>query len=116
MGVDFSEVVALRASLAAVPGKTSPAVEYDVNNAARATLLEADQLVPIETSTLAESITAEIDEDGLGFVAGPEVYYGHFVEDGDYNNAPQPFMGPAFDHQVDEFCEDLADTAADLIR
>lgn len=64
----------------------------------------AQEIVPVDTGTLKNSIGVDIDTDPhhLGFVAGPTAEYGAAVEFGTSEQAPQAYMGPAFDYAVAE--------------
>lgn len=39
-------------------------------------------------------------------------WYSHFVERGTSRSAPQPFLGPAFDSNVEKFVKDVLDVGA----
>lgn len=62
----------------------------------------AKSFAPIAGGELRDSITSEVTEGtgGVTAEAGPEVYYGRFVEYGTSKMAPQAFMGPALDRHI----------------
>lgn len=119
MGVDYSEVVGLAAHLHSVPGRIVPLAKAITRKSGFDTVADAQVASPVDTGTLASSISVDYDADGLGWVAGPTVEYGAYVEygtsgpyiipgafgrDGYVEHpgiSPQPYMGPAFDDQVD---------------
>jgi hypothetical protein len=115
MGVDYSDVVKLAADLHAAAPAIVPRATRVVSTTGRDTVAGGQALVPIETSALHDSITVTFDDDGLGFVAGPEAHYGGYVEDGDFNTGPQPYMGPSFDDNVDEAERALGDAGEDVL-
>lgn len=87
---------------------------------------------PVDYGTLQSSIG--VDVDGLTFEAGPTVEYGGWVEqgtDGPYlipnafgwgievehpGNAPQPYMGPAFDVHEPRAVEAFAQLGERILR
>lgn len=133
MRVDYSELVTAATALRAAGPALQPKAAPMVARTGYRTVAEAQALAPVDTGTLKSSISVDIDADGLGFVAGPTVNYGHFVEDGTSGPyeipgafgrdgsvmhpgiAPQPFMGPAFDGQLDGLEDAIADAAEDTL-
>lgn len=110
-GLDYSQLSAATADLQLVPIEVETQVPGVVREAGKGTVSVARAIVAFETGTLKNSIGVDYDADGMGFVAGPTAPYGEYVEDGDYNNAPQPYMRPAFDGRLDEAEDDLGDIA-----
>jgi HK97 gp10 family phage protein len=76
---------------------------------------DAKAFAPVDTGMLRNSIGTDMDGDGLGGEAGPSASYGAFVEFGTSRNAPQAFMGPAFDRHSGQFEKALAQIAADVL-
>lgn len=80
---------------------------------------EAKIACPVDTGVLKRSITGRAYEDGDYLVAeiapdngegeGSCVEYAIFQEYGTRNHSAQPFLIPAFDHQVEDLEERLAD-------
>lgn len=85
----------------------------------RKTLLEiegdAKAFAPVDTGFLRSTIGVDVDEDGLGGEVGPAANYGAFVELGTSTQAPQAYMGPAFDRHTGEFEKALAQIATDVL-
>lgn len=69
---------------------------------------EAQAFAPVDTGNLRSSITADVR--GLEGEFGPTADYGDYVESGTSTQAPQAFVGPAFDRQQPV----LADAVAHL--
>ncbi len=84
---------------------------------------------PVESGTLRNSISTDIDDNGLGFEVGPTVEYGGYVEEGTAphliedafgwgitvhhpGTPPQPYLGPAFDHHLESGVAAFGDLAA----
>lgn len=71
----------------------------------------AKELAPVDTGHLRSSIGVDIfREDGALIVAeiGPTADYGAHVEYGTSRQAPQAYMGPAFDRHVGAFEKAIA--------
>lgn len=120
MSADTSELRLYAKDLRVMPEKIVP----QVSKAVRKTLhdIEGDakrinKASAFDTGNLNNSISTEVDGDGLGGVVGPTADYGVFIEEGTEGpypipNAfgwgitvmhpgisPRPFMGPAFDRR-----------------
>ena len=86
---------------------------------------EAKTACPVDTGTLKRSINGRAYEDGGNLVAeiapdngegeGNCVEYAIFQEYGTRHHSAQPFLIPAFDHQVDDLEERLLDIIVDNI-
>jgi hypothetical protein len=92
----------------------------------------AMDLVPIDTGHLKSTISLTLE--GLGFDLGPTAYYGGYVEegtDGPYpienafgwgitvehpGNAPEPYLGPAFDRHLPDLERALGSLGVQVIR
>lgn len=113
-----------------------------VRDTASDVVSHARALCPVDTGELKASISADIEFAGLGFEAGPTADHGAFVEYGTPpheirprikralwwpgalhpvgrvhhpGTSPQPYMIPAFEGQMPEFEEKLADAAEDIL-
>ncbi len=64
------------------------------------TIQFAEELVPVLTGALKNSLTLDIDHDRLGFYAYATMDYAGYVEYGTSRMAPQPYLNPAFDRAV----------------
>lgn len=80
---------------------------------------DAKILCPVDTGNLRNSIGTDIFGDGrFGTISaeiGPTAEYGHYVEEGTSRQAPQPYLGPAFDRRVSTFEQAVARVAADIL-
>lgn len=119
MGVDYSDLVRASADLAAAGPSIEPKARAVALKTGYDTVSDAQVGAPVDTGLLASSISVDFDPDGLGWTAGPTAEYGAHVEYGTSGpyvipNAfgrdgfvmhpgisPQPYMGPAFDNQLD---------------
>lgn len=119
MGVDYSDLVRASAELRAAGPAMQPQARAVAFKTGYDTVSDAQVGAPVDTGLLASSISVDFDPDGLGWTAGPTVEYGAHVEygtagpypipnafgRGDYvmhpGISPQPYMGPAFDNQLD---------------
>lgn len=70
------------------------------------TVAVAQQLVPVDTGHLKNSIGVDFDPDGLGFDAGPTANYGAAVEYGTRPHVIKPKKAKAL-HWVDENGDDV---------
>lgn len=129
--IDVSEVMQLAADIDRnadhVPGKARLIVTkwgHDVQAAAQAG-------APVDTGNLRSSISADVD--GLSFEVGPTAEYGGFVEEGTHGpyaipnafgwgvtvmhpgEAPQPYMAPAFDRQLEHGLAAFGDLAGQIL-
>lgn len=108
MSADVSQLRALATDLRAVSRTTQPKVKAAV----RKTLfdIEADAKVaaPVDTGNLRNSISTEVDGDGMGGVVGPTAEYGIYVELGTSVMGAQPYLGPAFDRRAPQLAKVLA--------
>ncbi|VXC44140.1 HK97 gp10 family phage protein [Nocardioides sp. AX2bis] len=131
--IDLSEVHALARDIQSNADRVEPQARRIVAETAFSVAGLAQVLAPVDLGTLKNSIGADVD--GLSFEAGPTVEYGGWVEegtDGPYEihepwgwdnvvvmhpgNAPQPYMGPAFDQRIDLAVNDFADLGDDILR
>lgn len=102
---DFSELRSLEIALDQATPKAVTMAKAAVKKTGFDTVSLAQELVPVDTGNLKNSIGVDFDPDGLGFEAGPTANYGMFVEGGTSRMAPQPYMGPAFDKAVEPFVQ-----------
>ena len=120
---DFSELFALSGALAAAPNVTRVGVSYAVVGSALDIQRTAKSLAPRRSNRLANSIQATGPNGGrlqpgrtLEAEVGPTVFYGHMVEGGTSEHAPQPFMGPALDQHQPALEERIANVADGALR
>ena len=116
--VDASQLHRLYAGLRAVTAGT----EDKVRQAVAKTLLdiEADAKVIIvakvivDTGDLLNSVSHEIDDDGMGGEVGPTVDYGIWQEIGTSTQPAREYLGPAFDRRSPALDQALAKIADGL--
>ena len=124
---ETSELDDLITGFAKAGPKTEALTRVVVAKTAFDTVAGAQGRVPVDTGNLKNSIGQDIDDDGLGFEAGPTANYGAAVEygaaphvikarnakalfwpDAEHpvkkvnhpGNAPQPYMRPAFEQAI----------------
>lgn len=127
--IDLTEVHHLAADLHAVEARVTPGIQRAVGRGGFRVEASAQVGAPVDTGTLASSITTDIDH--LSFEVGPEANYGDYLEQGTtgpypIENAfglgilvmhpgisPQPYLGPAFDKNLPKTVRDIHKAAAD---
>lgn len=127
--IDLTEVHHLAADLRTVEARVVPDIQRAVDRGAFRVEASAQVGAPVDTGTLASSITTDLHH--LGFEVGPEANYGGFIEEGTtgpypIENAfgrgilvmhpgisPQPYMGPSFDKHLPRTVRDIHKAAAD---
>lgn len=124
---DTSELDDFIGDLAKARPKTEALTRVVVAKTAFDTMAGGQSRAPVDTGNLKNSIGQDIDDDGLGFEAGPTANYGGDVEYGSAphvirarnakalfwpgaehpvrqvnhpGNAPQPYMRPAFEQAI----------------
>lgn len=73
-------------------------------DAAEPILIRMQQLVPVRSGDLRESLAITMGDDGLTVMIGPVgkvAWRAHFVELGTVNMPAEPFIRPAFDSEKD---------------
>lgn len=145
MNIDSSEVRHLQVDLSQAPAE----VRAKAPLAVKKTLFDIEGtsqvLAPRDTSDLANSISTDVDADGMGGEVGPTVEYGDDVEYGTQPHVirardggklvfrgrdgrlvfvdkvnhpgtpPQPYMGPSFDRHVPDLERALGDLGEDVL-
>jgi HK97 gp10 family phage protein len=96
--IDLSEVDSLARTLTGKAATVEQAAERIVAKGAYDMQATAQILVAVDTGNLKNSISTEVD--GLSAEVGPTAEYGDYVENGTSTQAPQPYMGPAFDRHL----------------
>jgi HK97 gp10 family phage protein len=99
---DLTELNRLTIDLGAAGYRGIKRAQQVIAKTGHGTVARAQQIVPVDTGNLRNSIGVDLDPDGLGFEAGPTASYGHYVEYGTSRQGPASYMGPAFDYQVAE--------------
>jgi len=141
---DTSEVRHLQLDLTSAPAEVQRKAPVAVKKTLFATEGTAKQLAPVDTGFLANSISTDIDRDGLGGVVGPTANYGDVVEYGSGphvirprdaqflhfsiggvdifarevhhpGTAPQPYLGPAADKHFSQLEDALGDIGEGIL-
>lgn len=103
----------LRKQLAVVVAKSETVVRKGgMDNVTR-----AQQLAAVDTGAMRASVTVTFGDIGGSawwYEAGPEVFYGIYVELGTWRMRPQPFMSPSFDTTVENVLRAIATYADPL--
>lgn len=144
MRIDSTEVRHLQIDLSDAPAE----VQAKAPAAVRKTLFDIEGdgkiLAPKDTTNLANSISTDVDADGMGGEVGPTADYGAAQEYGSEphviraknggklafaglggmvfvdhvnhpGNAPQPYMGPAFDRRAPGLERALGNIGEDIL-
>ncbi|MBB3034054.1 HK97-gp10 family putative phage morphogenesis protein [Alteriqipengyuania lutimaris] len=88
-------------TVAAVDGRRQGAA---LEEAAEPVLARMQQLVPVRSGELRDSLSIVLADDGLSVSIGPvggAAWRAHFVELGTVNMPAEPFIRPAFDGEKD---------------
>lgn len=113
--VEYGDVNRLVADLHDAPAKVLRQASTAIRKTALDIEADAKAFAPVDTGFLRNSIGIDIDRDGLGAAIGPTADYAHFLEWGTSTNAPQAFMGPAFDRRAGDLARTLEQIAADVL-
>lgn len=115
MDVEFNSagVKRLAADLAAAGPKNRVRLSVTLRNAARAIESDAKVLAPVRTGFLKSSISSDVR--GLHTEIGPTADYGHYVEHGTSEMAPQPYMRPALERRIPDLRRDVLDVGSDIL-
>lgn len=105
-GLEYGQVIALAADLAAVGPKVDAGAKTAVENAAKAVEDMAKGLAPVQTGTLQSSISVSLG--GLTATIDATAPYAGYQEYGTSIMAPHPYMGPAFESAGDKLATELA--------
>lgn len=135
MSADSSQLRLLAVDLGEAPDRVTRKASTVVRKTLRdieSTSKQINAATAFDTGNLNNGIGTDTDGDGLGGVVGPTAEYAPFVEhgtDGPYEipnafgwgitvmhpgNAPQPFMGPAFDRHEPRFTRALGQIVGDI--
>lgn len=100
MPIDASELRVLAHQFNTVEARLLPKVRQAVSKTLLDIEADAKILAPVDTGNLQNSISHQVDADGMGGEVGPTADYGLYVEAGTSRMAPQPYLGPAFDRRA----------------
>lgn len=142
--IDFSQVTHLRVDLAGAPEQVRARAPRAVSKTLAGIEGDAKILAPVDVGNLQNSISSDIDADGMGGEVGPTVDYGAHVEYGTDphiirahgggvlafpgaggmvftkevhhpGTRPQPYMGPAFERRAPGFLDALGDIGEGIL-
>ena len=111
--IDMSEVLALAASLDLKDTTVAPKADAAVRYAAQVTKERAQQMAPVRTGALRESL--RITGSRLTRRVTAKTPYSMYVEFGTTTQAPQPFLYPAGDKGEEVLIQLLADIAEERL-
>lgn len=112
---DASEIEDLAATLAQAGPRAVERTQLVVDQTGHASVRDMQQLAAVDTGTMKNSTSVDIDPDGLGFEAGPTVNYAPYVEYGTSRMSPQPFVGPGFERNIPPAISALEQVAAGML-
>lgn len=102
--IDTSEVRKLAVDLNRAGGRVGAKTAQVIRKTAHDIQADAQQLAPVDTGALKNSISVSFEGDGrfggMSAEIGPTVDYGLYVEEGTSRMAPQPYLSPAFDRRA----------------
>lgn len=84
-----------------------PAVQKVVRQNTGEMQREAERIVPVDTGALKRSFIRTYQDDGMTGIVKPTMEYAPYVEFGTRFMEAQPYLGPAFNKQVEQFEKDL---------
>ena len=97
MSVRVEGMPELRSALRRVSVAAERSTRSSVKRTAEAVEADARARAPRRTGELANSITHEIDPDGLNATIGTNLWRAHFAEFGTRHSPEQPFLFPALE-------------------
>lgn len=98
---DVSEINALAVDLGNAPARVVPRVNLALRKSITDMERDAKVFAAVDTGNMRNSVSSTVT--GLSAEMGPTAEYAPFVEDGTSDQAPQAFVGPAFDRNVPGF-------------
>lgn len=110
---------ALEARLGRKQGTVGAELSKVLRRSALALQTDARSFAPVRSGDLKRSITVDFSGDGrfgsMSAEIGPTIRYGHCVEHGTSDTAPQPYLGPAADRRVPGLRRAVLDAGGDLL-
>jgi HK97 gp10 family phage protein len=98
---DMSEINSLAVDLGNAPERVVPLVNLALRKSISDMERDAKIFAPVDTGMMRASTTSTVM--GLSAEMGPTVEYAPYVEEGTSDQAPQAFVGPAFDRNAPGF-------------
>lgn len=116
-GFDFSDLNRLAVDMSGADRETLPAMRAVLQKGSADIKRDAQALAPVDTGNLRSSITYETHQlvSSVRAEIGPTADYGVYVELGTSTQAPQPYMGPAFDRNAPAIEAAAAQIATDIL-
>lgn len=111
--IDFGEVTNLGADLVAAPARVESGARDAVDDYVTGTERDAQDFAPILTGELKRGIHGR--RVGLLGEVVSEAPYSDYVEEGTSDTAPQPFMGPAHERNIDRAEQGLGDAGEGIL-
>lgn len=112
-GFDVSEIRALGFDLGKAGLKATATASAAIRKTAFDIEAAAKNAAPVDTGNLRNSISSDVG--ALSAEIGPTAEYGIYVEYGTSRMAPQPFMGPAFDANVEGLVRAMESIADEVL-
>lgn len=105
MSFDASELHGLAQDFESMGQRAHRGASIAVSKTAADITRDAKIFAPVDTGNLRASIGHDVTEshDGASAEIGPTAGYGIFQEVGTSTMPPQPFLGPAFDQNINGF-------------
>jgi HK97 gp10 family phage protein len=98
---DFSEMNALGVDISTAPSRVVPLINVALRKSISDMERDAKVFAAVDTGNMRDSVSSTVR--GLSAEMGPTAEYAPFVEDGTSDQAPQAFVGPAFDRNAPGF-------------
>ena len=84
-----------------------PAVQKIVKQNVSEMNREAERIVPVDTGALKRSFMRTYQDDGMTGIVKSTMEYASYVEFGTRFMEAQPYIGPSFNKQTEQFKKDL---------
>ena len=97
---DTSDMERLAADLDGAEARVLAGAARVMDDTGRDSVTAMRGLARVDTGAMRASCGYDVDADGLGFEAGPTVFYAPFNEYGTSRMSPQPFVIPGFEAQL----------------
>lgn len=113
MGVEYGDVTRLRTDLVTAPARVMPDAVDAVDDYVSGTERDAKAFAPVLTGELKARIRGR--RAGLLGEVVSEADYSVYVEEGTSDTAPQPFMTPAHERNIDRAEHGLGDAGEGVL-
>lgn len=109
------DLAALAADLTRASSDAQRKAGMAIRKSAHDLQARAQQLAPVDTGALKNSIGVDLSMGALEAVIGPTVNYAPYVEYGTRSMAPQPYMAPAADQVIPTLTQALEQLGGDIL-